>query len=111
LQLVAASAQKKYDELTVKTTELPDNGFVLQQNYPNPATEQSRIEFVIAKSGVVSLALYNSAGQPVKDLFDGSLEKGSYSISADLTALSPGIYFYQMLFDGKEKTLKMIISK
>jgi subtilisin family serine protease len=111
LQLVAASAQKKYDELTVKTTELPDNGFVLQQNYPNPATEQSRIEFVIAKSGAVSLALYNSAGQPVKDLFDGSLEKGSYSISADLTALSPGIYFYQMLFDGKEKTLKMIISK
>jgi hypothetical protein len=42
---------------------------------------------------------------------DGSLEKGSYSISADLTALSPGIYFYQMLFDGQEKTLKMIISK
>ena len=111
LQSVAASAQKKYDELNVKATELPDNGFVLQQNYPNPATDQSRIKFVIANAGVVSLALYNSAGQAVKDLFDGSLEKGSYSISADLTALSPGIYFYQMLFDGHEKTLKMIISK
>lgn len=89
---------------------MPDNGFVLEQNYPNPATDQSRIKFVIAKAGLVSLALYNSAGQAVKNLFDGSLEKGSYSISADLTALSPGIYFYQMLFDGQEKTLKMIIS-
>lgn len=111
LQIVAASAQKKYDELNVKTSELPENGFVLQQNYPNPATDQSSIEFVIAKAGLVSLALYNSAGQAVKDLFDGSLEKGSYHISADLTGLNPGIYFYQMLFDGQEKTLKMIISK
>jgi serine protease len=110
LQKVATSAQKKYDELNLKTSELPDNGFVLEQNYPNPATDQSRIKFVIAKAGLVSLALYNSAGQAVKNLFDGSLEKGSYSISADLTALSPGIYFYQMLFDGQEKTLKMIIS-
>lgn len=111
LQIVAASAQKKYDELNLKTSELPDNGFVLEQNYPNPATDQSSIEFVIAKAGLVSLALYNSAGQAVKDLFDGSLEKGSYHISADLTGLNPGIYFYQMLFDGQEKTLKMIISK
>ena len=111
LQASAVSAQKKYDELNIKTTGLPDNGFVLQQNYPNPAADQSRIEFVIDKAGLVSLSLYNSAGQPVKDLFDGSLDKGSYSINVELASLNPGIYFYKMLFEGKEKTLKMIISK
>jgi len=111
LQLAAASAQKKYDELNVTTADLPENGFVLQQNYPNPAADQSRIEFVIAKGGLVSLSLYNSAGQPVKELFDGSLEKGTYSINVELADLNPGIYFYKMLFEGKEKTLKMIISK
>jgi hypothetical protein len=110
LQSAAVSAQKKYDELNVRTTELPDNGFVLQQNYPNPASGQSRIEFVIDKAGLVSLFLYNSAGQPVKDLFDGSLNKGSYSINVELAGLNPGIYFYKMLFEGKEKSLKMIIS-
>jgi len=111
LQAAAASAQKKYNELNVSASELPDDSFKLQQNYPNPAADQSRIEFVIAKAGLVSLSLYNSVGQPVKELFNGSLEKGSYSIIVELADLDPGIYLYKMLFEGKEQTLKMIISK
>jgi hypothetical protein len=111
LQAVAVSAQKKYDEINISSAETPDDGFLLEQNYPNPAANQSRIEFVIAKAGLVSLFLYNSVGQPVKELFNGSLDKGSYSFNFELADIDSGIYFYKMTFEGKEKTLKMIISK
>ncbi|SDM44278.1 Por secretion system C-terminal sorting domain-containing protein [Daejeonella rubra] len=111
IQASAISAQKKYEEQNNSMAEILEDGFVLEQNYPNPAADQSTIEFGIDKAGLVSLLLYNSIGQPVKELLNGSLQKGSYGVNVELTDLDPGIYFYKMLFDGKEKTLKMIISK
>lgn len=111
LQASAIAAQKKYDELNKALTELTDLGFILKQNYPNPVSVQSTIEFGVAVEGMVSIQLYNSMGQPVKELFNEIVPRGFHTISPNLSDLASGIYIYKMLYGGKEKSLKMIISR
>jgi hypothetical protein len=111
LQASAAAAQKKYDELYKELNELTAAGFILKQNYPNPAINLSTIEFGVAVEGIVSIQLYNSVGQSVRELYNGLTTRGFHTISPDLSDLSPGIYIYKMLYRGKEKSLKMIISR
>ncbi|WP_291400763.1 S8 family serine peptidase [Daejeonella sp.] len=111
LQASAAAAQKKYDELYKELNELTAAGFILKQNYPNPAINLSTIEFGVAVEGMVSIQLYNSVGQSVRELYNGLTTRGFHTISPNLSDLSPGIYIYKMLYGGKEKSLKMIISR
>lgn len=108
----AKAAQNKYDELNKALAELNAAGFILKQNFPNPITfNQSTIDFGVAKDGHVSIILYNSFGQQVKELYNGMTPMGFHSIIPDLSDLASGIYIYKMIFEGKEKTLKMIISR
>jgi hypothetical protein len=111
LQASAASAQKKYDELNKELNDLNAAGFILKQNYPNPAINLSTIQFGVAVEGIVSIQLYNSLGQSVRELYNGLTTRGFHTISPSLTDLTPGIYIYKMLYGGKEKSLKMIISR
>lgn len=111
LQASASSAQKKYDELNKELNELNAAGFILKQNYPNPAVNLSTIEFGIAIEGMVSIQLYNSVGQPIRELLNELMPRGFHTISPNLSDLASGIYIYKMLYGGKEKSLKMIITK
>jgi len=111
LQTSATSAQKKYDELNKELNELSAAGFILKQNYPNPAFNLSTIEFGIASEGMVSIQLYNSTGQPIRELLNELIPRGFHTISPNLSDLASGIYIYKMLYGGKEKSLKMIITK
>lgn len=111
LQASATAAQKKYDELNKALAELTKVGLILRQNYPNPFANQSTIEFGVATDGMVNIQLYNSLGQPVKDLFNEVVPRGFHSITPDLSDLASGVYIYKMKYGGKEKSLKMIISR
>ena len=111
LQTTAVRAQNKYNELN--KIEVPDlgDGFVLKQNFPNPGLNQTEINFSLSHSGFTTLILYNTMGQPVKELVKGNLIAGSYGIPLDVSGLMPGIYLYKLTFEGKEKTLKMLVSR
>ena len=111
LQTTAVRAQNKYNELN--KIEVPDlgDGFVLKQNFPNPGLNQTEINFSLSHSGFTTLILYNIMGQPVKELVKGNLIAGSYGIPLDVSGLMPGIYLYKLTFEGKEKTLKMLVSR
>lgn len=111
LQASAQAAQKKYDEVIQPAKLMPVNGFVLGQNYPNPANNLTTINFSISESGNTSIILYNMAGQQMQELINSDLPKGSYSINMSSSNLEAGIYVYRMKFKGKEKSLKLIVAK
>jgi serine protease len=111
LQASAIAAQKKYDTILQTGPLMPEDGFILGQNYPNPAFDQTSISFSIAESTETSLTLYNTIGQPVRELVNANLPKGTYTITVDLTDLEAGVYFYKMQYKGKEKTLKLLVTK
>ncbi|HEY1009523.1 MAG TPA: T9SS type A sorting domain-containing protein, partial [Daejeonella sp.] len=83
----------------------------LDQNFPNPANDQTIIEFSVPEPGLTSLTLYNTGGQQIRELVNANLPKGVYNINVNLSDLEAGVYLYKMMYKGKEKTLKMIIAK
>ena len=66
------------------------------------------INFSIAKSGLVSLKVFDVLGKEVATLVSDQKVVGSYSIKFDGTDLSSGVYFYKMVtkeFTGVKKML------
>ncbi len=111
LQASAIAAQKKYDELNNSESADADDGFALRQNFPNPGLDQTVIDFSLSRPGLTNLILYNAAGQPVRELIRDNLATGSYRVNLDLSELQSGVYLYKLQFDGKEKTLKLLVTK
>lgn len=111
IQASAQAAQKKYDEIIQPGHIMPSEGFVLKQNYPNPAINLTIVDFSIPELGNTSIILYNAAGQQIQELVNAKLAKGAYSINIDSSNLEAGIYIYRMKFKGKEKSLKLIVTK
>lgn len=91
---------------------------VLYQNHPNPFNPATTISFAIPLDvPKVTLRLYNTAGQLVRTLVDGSRTAGSHRVVWDgrndrQEAVSSGIYFYRLDAGGQfVDQRKMILMK
>lgn len=90
--------------------------FQLGQNYPNPFNPTTTIEYLIPKTGLVQLKIYNTAGQLVKTLVEEAKAPGKYSAIWDGSneAGSPvatGVYLYRLRAGDDQITRKMVILK
>ncbi len=112
IQAGAIAAQNKYNTVaSLEPVSLPVTAFGLEQNYPNPAKESTRIPFSIPAKAPVSLIIYNVLGKPVKQLINETLNEGAYQLNADISGLPAGIYFYKLKYGSMERTLKLQIAK
>ena len=95
------------------------NDFVLNQNYPNPFNPSTTISFSIPTEEFVSLKVFNSLGEEVAELVNETKPAGNYSVSFYASAITSGVYFYQLSVEGPEtssgqgfiQTRKMILVK
>jgi predicted CXXCH cytochrome family protein len=92
------------------------NLFSLNQNYPNPFNLSTSVSFAISRAAQVNITVYNSAGQLVATLADGTMMPGNYLAKWNATNMTSGVYFYKMTATSNGKTLlsatkKMILSK
>ncbi len=72
--------------------------FGLDFNYPNPFNGDTSFQFNLAEESDIQLAIYNSLGQKIKTLAQGSFQAGRHQASwggdnAAGDAVSSGIYF------------------
>ena len=86
----------------------------LHQNYPNPFHGSTLISFFIPEKAIVSICIYNQAGEPMEEIAEGSYNVGEHSLTWNAEKYSRGLYYQVMNIArvGKEtKTLcnKMII--
>lgn len=80
----------------IKTEMYPEN-YSLAQNYPNPFNPGTQISFSVAKTGHVSLTVYNLLGQKVTELFNEVATANTrYLLSFNAENLSSGIYLYTL---------------
>jgi len=75
--------------------------FSLRQNYPNPFNQSTMIGFTLAKSGFVSLNIYDILGRKVKALVSEDLSSGNNSVLWDGkndsgNDVASGVYFYRI---------------
>ena len=85
--------------------------YSLSQNYPNPFNPSTEINYSIAKSGNVTLKVYNLLGSEIATLVNGFMEAGKHSVKFDARDFTSGIYFYTIKADNFTSTRKMILMK
>ncbi|HJY63500.1 MAG TPA: SBBP repeat-containing protein, partial [Ignavibacteria bacterium] len=88
----------------------PD-GFSLEQNYPNPFNPTTNIQYMIAETGNVELAVYDVNGKEVMTLVNGMNNVGTYNIQVDASGLSSGVYFYKLVTSSFTDVKKMMLIK
>jgi hypothetical protein len=90
--------------------------FQLDQNYPNPFNPETQISFSLPERASVTLMVYNVFGQKARELIEGTLPAGSYTVTWDGTndqgnRLASGVYFCCLSAGENASTQKMILMK
>lgn len=85
--------------------------YILNQNYPNPFNPTTTISYQIQSEGLITLTLYNSAGEEIAILVNEVKQPGYHTIHFDGFSLSSGIYFYQLKASTFVETKKMVLLK
>jgi hypothetical protein len=86
----------------------------LAQNFPNPFNPSTTIKFDLKEKGLVTLKVYNVAGQLVRTLVNGMKDANTYTVTWDGMndrggAVASGIYFYKMDTKDFSQTKKMVM--
>jgi hypothetical protein len=117
-----------YDYCTIKYVQTPSevkdetgdrerpSEFDLSQNYPNPFNPSTKIEFTLAKSGFVTLQIYDVLGRKVRTLVSEELSSGYKSViwdgkNEDGDEVASGVYFYQLKVGDFSEPKKMLLLK
>jgi hypothetical protein len=90
--------------------------WALGQNSPNPCVARTAISYELATPGLVSVRVYNAAGQAVRTLVSEHMDAGPHVASWDGTSeggarVASGVYFYKMETGQFSATKKMLVVK
>jgi hypothetical protein len=84
---------------------------LLEQNTPNPAINQTTVNFEIIEKGKTQLFVTDINGNIVKEILSAELIAGSYQYQIETTDLPQGSYFYILQTPTQRITRKMLIKK
>ncbi len=92
----------------------PALSFKVKQNYPNPFSSNTTIEYSLPNSAPVTLTVYNILGQLVARIIEPMQSKGPHSITWDGRGengkkAASGIYFYRLQAGAFSATKKMVL--
>ncbi|MRR51705.1 MAG: T9SS type A sorting domain-containing protein [Rhodocyclaceae bacterium] len=86
----------------------------LSQNAPNPCADRTTFLYQLARSGQVTLKVYNTLGQVVKTLVNGDQQAGIHNISWNSRddqgrQVATGVYIYRICAAGYSETRKLVL--
>lgn len=84
------------------------NNEALGQNFPNPVSRNTTIEFN-SQGGSVNIQLFDGTGRLVRVLHQGEATRGTHRIDFDRGGLSSGHYFYRLSEGRTVATRKMVV--
>jgi len=80
--------------------------------YPNPASQQTNVEFALPDAGQTTLTMFNAKGQLVNKLFSGTIEANTKnSFMLNVAPLQSGIYMIHLISGKNVLTKKLIVVK
>lgn len=101
-------------EVMAVADRLKVDNFALGLNYPNPFQFSTAITYYLPRESRVSVRIFNQLGQTVKILVEKTQSRGQHKIYWDGrdafgNKVVAGIYYYQMIADGFQKTGKSLL--
>ena len=85
--------------------------YSLSQNYPNPFNPSTTIRYGIPRQSAVTLKVFNTLGQQVAVLMNKTQDAGYHEVKFDGSAMSSGVYFYQLKAGEYAETRKFLMVK
>jgi hypothetical protein len=85
------------------------NKFRLDQNVPNPAIGNTRIDYSLSTTGKVAFEVRDIMGRLVFADDFGTLPAGKQNIYLNVGQFAPGAYTYSLFVNGERETKKMIV--
>ena len=90
--------------------------FSLNQNYPNPFNPSTRIKYVVEKTGLITLKVYDILGREVAVLVNEIKQPGQYeavfnALSNSSSQLVSGVYLYKLTSGSFSVAKKMLLVK
>lgn len=80
---------------------------LLLNNYPNPFTAQTRIQFT-TPGGHVRLSIFNAMGSELQVLINKTIAAGEHQISYNGSHLPAGNYYYRLQIGSVAQTMRMV---
>jgi hypothetical protein len=85
---------------------------VLAQSFPNPFNSETTISFSLPVPTMVSLTVYNMAGQQIGILVDDEYRSaGTHQTTWNANGLAGGVYLYRLLAGDYAETRRMVLAK
>ena len=95
--------------LTTTESDLDDqnlNGVSLSQNYPNPFSESTTINYHLPDQGFVILEIFDFTGKKVRTVVNKNQSSGIHSVSIHSHEFVSGKYTYRLEVDKKDVLVK-----
>lgn len=101
-----------YDALTsADMIKVSPEEFALHDAFPNPFNPSTQIQYTLPEATQVTLEVFNSVGQKVKELVNGQKSAGYHTTTFDASGLSSGVYLYRLSTPWFTQTKKMLLIK
>lgn len=106
---------RDFDKYAIfRTTKPPKpsaNLLELVQNYPNPFSQLTKVEYNLTRSAHVKFTLMDMLGRELTVIDRGVQEDGYYSLDFQDDSLADGIYLYTIQADDQKITKRMVIAR
>jgi len=83
----------------------------LEQNYPNPFSHSTTIEYSITEPQFVTLKVFDIYGNLIANLVNEEQGSGKHEVIFDGSKLSNGTYFYRLQADDYVQTRRLVLIK
>jgi len=89
--------------------ENKDNLSLLAQNYPNPFSQLSVINYELAEHANIRLEIRDMVGRCIAVPEEGNRQAGNHTVYLDGSKLTAGVYFYSLMINNQSVLTKRMV--
>ena len=93
------------------TVEENTSSILALENYPNPFSDNTTINYAINKEANVSICIVDLLGNTIAEIENENKASGEYSVTWNSEGVADGMYLLQLKVNNDIKTKKIVINK